>query len=115
MDVETLTTLRRLREKATAGDLRAAHDWEWEEEPIEYVHLASDEKAHTAVFTNVNSDVRRIEQYDSEGGPRYRDRQGEANMAYLAQLWNAAPELFELAEEGLRAREAKAGEAENST
>lgn len=103
MTHETLTTLRKLREKATPGNVKSEHDCtESAEETIEY--LATDDQRGAAIVTNVQSDVADPMQMDGEHGTRHWDEQGRRNMKYLAALWNAVPELIALAEEALRAR-----------
>lgn len=91
-----IAELLRLRsELPVQGDWKANHDWEWEEEPIAYVHPASedDDGGHSAIITTSDGDFRNVEEVSSENGIRRFDRAGQAITRYIAALHNALPEL----------------------
>lgn len=100
-----LTRLRSALPERCREDWAAAHDWEWENEPIAYVHPASDGAGHAAILTTTGGDFRNVETEEYEGERRNYDRVGQTITQYVAALHNALPVLAGLAKENADLRQ----------
>lgn len=89
------TQLRSLYAAATPGKWSADHDWTDGPEVTEYVHIDTGTPGHTALFDTSNGDLREVVSEETDRGARYRDVTGQANMALVAAMHEALPELLD--------------------
>lgn len=97
-----IAALRALYAAATPGSWVADHDGDWNEhEAHAYVHVPRPGTGeHYAVCTTEGSAFRQIEREEDEDKAQYFDETGRANMAIVAALHEAAPQIFAELEAG---------------